>query len=58
MMTITSETGEKIREIPRKDDMVDEWRTHAGARSPKHAVDSLTCSEAQVEAILSEGEST
>lgn len=61
MTTITSETGEKIHEImekPRKDNMVDRWRKLARARLPKRAGDALTCSEAQIEAILSEGEST
>jgi len=60
MMTITPE-AEKIREImqeQRKDNLFDKLLKHAGARLHKHKVDRLTCSEVQVEAILSEGEST
>ena len=38
--------------------MVDGWLIYADALFPKRAVDALTCSEAHVEAILSEGEST
>ncbi len=33
-------------------------RKPAGARAPRRGDDGLTCSEAQVEALLSEGEST
>ena len=60
MMTITPE-AETIREImqeQRKDDPFGELPKHAGARSRTRKVDGLTCSEAQIEAILSEGEST
>ena len=59
-MTITPE-AEKIREImqehPRAD-LIDELPKHAGARSHTRAGNGLTCGEAQIEAILSEGEST
>ena len=47
MMTIASETGEKSREIAQEQRKAD-----------KRKADGLTCSEAEVEAILSEGEST
>ena len=33
-------------------------RKPSGARVPRRGEDGLTCSEAQVEALLSEGEST
>lgn len=33
-------------------------RKPAGLRAPRRGDDGLTCSEAQVEALLSEGEST
>jgi hypothetical protein len=33
-------------------------RKQAGPRAPQRPGDTLTCSEAQVEALLSEGEST
>ena len=33
-------------------------RKPAGTRAPRRGDDGLTCSEAQVEALLSEGEST
>jgi hypothetical protein len=33
-------------------------RKPVGTRAPRHDDDGLTCSEAQVEALLSEGEST
>ncbi len=36
----------------------DNPRRRAGAREPQPAGDGLTCNEAQVEALLSEGEST
>jgi hypothetical protein len=58
---MTSEVGEKIREImqeQRKDDGLDELLKHGGARSHKRKVHELTCSEAEVDAILSEGKST
>jgi len=61
MITITSKAEERIRELmqeQRKDDLFDDLLKHAGARSHKRGGDGLTCSEAQVEAILSEGEST
>jgi len=60
MMIITPE-AEKTREImqePRKGHLFDKLLKHAGARLHKRKVDGLTCREAQVEAILSEGEST
>jgi len=60
MMTITPE-AEKIREIMQEQpraDLIDELPKHAGARSHTRAGEGLTCSETQVEAILSEGEST
>ncbi|HZC82357.1 MAG TPA: hypothetical protein VE222_11715 [Nitrospiraceae bacterium] len=61
MMTFPSEAGEKMREQimqeQRKDDMFDELLKQAGARSSKRESDILTCSEVQVETILSEGES-
>jgi hypothetical protein len=61
MMTITLEAGEEIREImqeQRKDDLFDKLLKHTGACLHTRTVDGLTCSEAQVEAILSVGEST
>lgn len=60
MMTIMPE-AEKIREIMQEQprtDLIHVLPKHASARSHKRDVDGLTCSEAQVEAILSEGEST
>ncbi|HEX9743588.1 MAG TPA: hypothetical protein VGA17_12450 [Nitrospiraceae bacterium] len=41
-------TVEKFGTVPKPD----------GARVPRRGDDGLTCSEAQVEALLSEGEST
>ena len=60
MMSITPE-AEKIREIMQEQprtDLIDELPKHTGARSRTRSGDGLTCSEAQIEAILSEGEST
>jgi hypothetical protein len=60
MMPIASE-AEKTREIMqerRKDHLLDKLLKHTSARLYKRKVDGLTCREAQVEAILSEGEST
>ncbi len=36
----------------------DKSRKRGSARAPQRAGDGLTCNEAQVEALLSEGEST
>ncbi len=61
VLTCTSEAGEKNGEIvkqPRKNKRFGGLNKHASARAPKCAVPALTCSEAEVEAILSEGEST
>ncbi|HEV8620173.1 MAG TPA: hypothetical protein VGQ79_04030 [Nitrospiraceae bacterium] len=60
MMTITPE-AEKIQVIMQEQpraDLIDGLPKRASARLHKHNADGLTCSEAQVEAILSEGEST
>lgn len=60
MMTITPE-AEKIRELmqePRQADPFDQLLNQTGARFHARKADGLTCGEAQVEAILSEGEST
>jgi hypothetical protein len=46
-MTMTSETGEKRREAAAEK-----------RKAAKRKTDGLTCSEAEVEAILAEGEST
>lgn len=43
---------------PPKDEPLDRPRNRTGARSYTRKADRLTCSEAQLEAILSEGEST
>lgn len=40
------------------DRKADTLRKRGSARAPQRPVDGLTCSEAQVEALLSEGEST
>jgi hypothetical protein len=40
------------------DGKTDTVRKRAGARAPQRASEGLTCNEAQVEALLSEGEST
>jgi len=40
------------------DRKTDTVRKRGSARAPQRAGDGLTCSEAQVEALLSEGEST
>jgi hypothetical protein len=42
----------------RSDQKSDTSRKRGSARAPQPAGDGLTCSEAQVEALLSEGEST
>ena len=42
----------------RTDDLVDELPKRHGPRLPPRGVDGLTCSEAEVDALLSEGEST
>jgi hypothetical protein len=54
MMAISS----KAKGEQRKDDLFDKSLKRAGSRSHARGVDGLTCSEAQVDAILSEGEST
>lgn len=41
----------------RNDKKPDTLRKHGSARATQPASDGLTCSEAQVEALLSEGES-
>lgn len=60
MMTIMpeAETLRELRQEPRQGDLFDTLLNQTGARSHTRKVDGLTCSEAQVEAILSEGEST
>ena len=40
------------------DQKSDELRKRGSARAPQRVSDGLTCNEAQVEALLSEGEST
>jgi len=40
------------------DQKSDALRKRGSARTPQRAADGLTCNEAQVEALLSEGEST
>jgi hypothetical protein len=55
-ITSTAASQENLLE-QRKDAVFDRRVKRTRARSQKHDV-SLTCSEAQVEAILSEGEST
>ncbi len=42
----------------RNDQKSDTVRRRGSARAPRGEGDGLTCSEAQVEALLSEGEST
>ena len=42
----------------RKDDVFDKSLKRVGSRLPARGATGLTCSEAQVDAILSEGEST
>jgi hypothetical protein len=60
MMAIRSEAtaiGKIIRKS-RKAEMFSKGLKRGKARSHKRGADSLTCGEAEVDAILSEGEST
>lgn len=60
MIAIRSEAAaiEKIIQIPPKDELFNKLVKRSKARSFTRRVDSLTCGEAEVDAILSEGEST
>ena len=49
--------GTSVQE-QRRDDLFDESLKRRGPRLPQRGVDGLTCSEAEVDALLSEGEST
>jgi hypothetical protein len=55
---ITVKKGNAELSKGRSDQKSDKLRKRGSARAPQRAVDGLTCSEAQVEALLSEGEST
>ncbi len=54
MMAISSEAE---AEQP-KDHLFNKSLKRAGSRSPRRGVEGLTCSEAEVDALLSDGEST
>jgi hypothetical protein len=55
-ITVQKDNAEFTKE--RNDQKPNLSRKRGRARAPQRAVDGLTCNEAQVEALLSEGEST
>ena len=58
MPTITSKTEKKMTAIAQKPQKDKKPVKRTGLRAPQRAVDVLTCNEAQVEDLLSGGEST
>ena len=60
MIAITSEAEamEEIMQKQRKDDLFNKSLKRPGSRLPTRGVEALTCSEAEVDALLSDGEST
>ena len=55
---VAGENSEETVSEPQKGERLGGVRKQAGARPPQTTGDGLTCNEAQVEDLLSEGEST